>query len=417
MTVPWADNAIWWSVYPLGACGAPIRTPDVPGVHHRLNALENWLDHLLSLGCNGLQLGPIFSSATHGYDILDHLSVDPRLGDMSDVDSLVATCHQRGIRVMLDGVFNHVASNHPRVEQARREGLDSEAGQLFRRDPTRPDTLSRFEGHESLVEIDHTSPQAHDYVVTIMEHWLAHGIDGWRLDAAYRISTPFLAQVIAEVKTHYPSALMMGEILHGDYGKLAQESGLDSITQYELWKAIWSGIRDRNPHELVWALSRHQETRGRELPWTFVGNHDVTRIASHVGVAGARVAAGIMMTLPGMPALYYGDEWAWTGVKEEREGGDDAIRSALPADGPYSLDENPQPESAETLRIWRVLAHIRRTHPWIATANVEVTSEIYRKVTFRMRADSGQWLDVEVNAEQEMPHLGITDSTGHLLSI
>jgi glycosidase len=375
------------------------------------------LNHVVSLGCNGLQLGPIFASASHGYDILDHTSVDPRLGDESDVAVLVAACHQRGIRVMFDGVFNHVASNHPRVEQARLDGLDSEAGRLFRRDPTRPDGLSRFEGHESLVEIDHASAEAHDYVKSIMEYWLARGIDGWRLDAAYRIPGPFLAKVIAEVKTTYPDALVMGEILHGDYGTLAEEAGLDSITQYELWKAIWSGIKDRNPHELVWALQRHQATRGRELPWTFVGNHDVTRIASQVSVAGAHVAAGIVMTLPGMPAIYYGDEWGWTGVKEEREGGDDAIRPALPQGGPEGLDLNGQSDMAQTQRTWQLLSHVRRTHPWIPTANVEVTSKIYRKVTYQTRADSGEWIDVEINTEQEIPHLRITDSTGELVYI
>jgi glycosidase len=424
MSATWAENTIWWSVYPLGACGAPIRTADEPGPHHRLAILENWLDHVLSMGCNGLQLGPIFASATHGYDILDHLRVDPRLGDMDDVDSLIAACHGRGIRVMLDGVFNHVASTHARVEQARREGLDSDAGQLFRRDPGRADGLSRFEGHDALVEIDHSSAQAHDYVVSIMEFWLAHGIDGWRLDAAYRIPRPFLASVIAEVKTRYADALMMGEILHGDYARIAEEAGLDSITQYELWKAIWSGIADRNPHELVWALQRHQATRHSELPWTFVGNHDVTRIASQVGangaqvgVHGAQVAAAIVMTLPGMPALYYGDEWAWTGVKEEREGGDDAIRPALPDEGPASLDLNLQPDTAQTLRVWRLLSHIRRTKPWIATGSVEVTAQSYRKVTYQTRADSGEWLDVSLDAEQETPRLRIADSEGELLHI
>ncbi|MDR2974162.1 MAG: alpha-amylase, partial [Propionibacteriaceae bacterium] len=189
MNARWAKTAIWWSVYPLGACGAPIRTGDRPGPHHRLRLLEGWLDHIIALGCNGLALGPIWQSSSHGYDIIDHLMIDPRLGDEADFDRLIDHCHRRGIRVLLDGVFNHVSSQHAGVKQVQSQGWGCAAARLFRRDPNQADGLSRFEGHDSLVELDHSHPEVVDQVTRIMSYWLDRGADGWRLDAAYRVPT------------------------------------------------------------------------------------------------------------------------------------------------------------------------------------------------------------------------------------
>ena len=121
----WIEHALWWHVYPLGACGAPIRRgPDDLDVVHRLTAPLDWLDHLVSLGCNGLQLGPVFASETHGYDTTDHLRIDPRLGSTDDFDRLVEACHARGLRVLLDGVFNHVGRAHPAYRAAVEHGPD-----------------------------------------------------------------------------------------------------------------------------------------------------------------------------------------------------------------------------------------------------------------------------------------------------
>ena len=110
----WPARVIWWKVYPLGFLGAePAALPSGADVRHRLRSLEPWLDYLIELGCNGLALNPIFSSETHGYDVVDHLRIDPRLGDDADVDWLMDACHRRGIRVLFDGVFNHVGRSFP----------------------------------------------------------------------------------------------------------------------------------------------------------------------------------------------------------------------------------------------------------------------------------------------------------------
>ena len=197
----WVDHVIWWHVYPLGFVGAePELTERVGSVIslHRLRRLEGWLDHLISLGANGLLLGPIFTSTTHGYDTTDYLAIDPRLGDDDDFDALVAACHERGIRVLLDGVFNHAGERSPRARARSRAVRVRPAGDWFRlRTTTKAgSTATSFEGHGQLVALNHDNPEVQDFVADVMEHWLARGVDGWRLDAAYAVPASFWAAVL-----------------------------------------------------------------------------------------------------------------------------------------------------------------------------------------------------------------------------
>src|SRR5437764_91464 len=165
-----------------------------------------------------------------------------------------------------------------------------------------------------------------------MNYWLDRGAAGWRLDAAYAVPASFWAKVLPVVRDAHPDTWFLGEMIHGDYAAYAADSGLDSITQYELWKAIWSSLNDPNFFELAWTLDRHNQILDAVMPQTFTGNHDVTRLASrltderHIGHALA-----ILLTVGGIPSIYYGDEQAFRGVKQERAGGDDEIRPAFPA--------------------------------------------------------------------------------------
>ncbi len=129
----WTRYAIFWGVFPLGFTGAedvlddPERPPE-----HRLRRLTGWLDHLVVLGCNGLLLNPLFASMSHGYDTLDYFRIDPRVGDLDDFDALVAACHERGIRVVLDGVFNHVGRGYPGLDDVLTSGAEAPAAHLFK---------------------------------------------------------------------------------------------------------------------------------------------------------------------------------------------------------------------------------------------------------------------------------------------
>jgi cyclomaltodextrinase len=331
----WADHAIWWQIYPLGF------TAD----GHRLSHLENWLDYAIELGCNGLLLGPVFASETHGYDTIDHFRIDPRLGDDADFDRLVAKAHDRGLRIALDGVFNHVARSFVHPEWFRGDG-------------------ATFEGHDNLIVLDHSSPAVEQYVGDVLRHWLDRGVDAWRLDAAYAVPPEFWRDVLPRDR----DAWYFGEVIHGDYAGYVAKSGLDSVTQYELWKAIWSSLNDGNFFELSYALGRHNTLLDTFVPQTFVGNHDVTRLATrlederHLGHALA-----ILFLVGGVPSIYYGDEQAFRGLKEDRAGGDDAIRPAFP-DKPDGL----APYGWPTYRLHQELIGVRRRHAWLTRARTTV---------------------------------------------
>jgi cyclomaltodextrinase len=348
--VTWADDAIWWHVYPLGFVGAEAEAlPEGEPVRHRLGQLENWLGYAIELGCSGLLLGPVFASETHGYDTVDHFRIDPRLGDDEDFDKLVAAAHAKGLRVLLDGVFNHVGRRFQAPAEFFREG-------------------DVFEGHERLVVLNHEEPGVVQHVVDVMCHWLERGADGWRLDAAYAVPPEFWRRVLDQVRPRYPEAWFVGEVIHGDYAGYVEKSGIDSVTQYELWKAIWSSLNDGNFFELAYALKRHDALLDTFVPQTFVGNHDVTRIATrldderHLGHALA-----ILFGIAGLPSIYAGDEQAFRGLKEDRAGGDDAIRPAFPA-GPEELAEHGRP----TYRLHQQLIGVRRRNAWLVRARTTV---------------------------------------------
>ena len=367
----WVEHGIWWHVYPLGATGAPIRPagPADGAPAPRLESLVAWLDYLVDLGASGLALGPIFEASTHGYDTTDHFRIDPRLGDDAVFDRLAEACRDRGVALMLDGVLNHVGTAHPLFRAAVAGG----ERRLFYFDgpgdsgsPTGSPGYAVFEGHEGLAVLNHDNDEVADLAVSVLSHWLGRGASAWRLDAAYAVPPSFWARVLPRVRSEFPDAWFVGEVIHGDYAGIVERSSMDSLTQYELWKAIWSCLLDENFFELDWCLNRHNAFLDAFVPLTFVGNHDVTRLASRIGDAKAALAVTILLTVGGIPSIYYGDEQAFRGVKTDRPGGDDEVRPVLP----------PGPEGLSPLGDWlyrwhQALIGLRRRHPWLVRGRTE----------------------------------------------
>ena len=305
---------IWWHVYPLGQRGAdPDRcrrgrvrhrrapagpAPPLARLRGRTSARRDCSSARSSLQC------------THGYDTLDHLAVDPRLGDRDDFDRWSPRAHDCGMRVMLDGVFNHVGADHPLLRRALAEGPGSDPrssvpDRLGRaraaHGPRASRATSRWSPSTTTSRPSPTCDRRDDPLA-------GRGADAWRLDAAYAVPPEFWARVLPRVRAAHPDVTVIGEVIHGDYADLVARSGMDGVTQYELWKALWSSIADRNFFELAHALDRHAGFVEHFRPMTFVGNHDVTRIASRVGDDGATLALAVLMTVGGSPSLYYGDE-------------------------------------------------------------------------------------------------------------
>ena len=361
----WVDHAIWWQVYPLGFVGAyPAEQPPATE-EHRMRRIVDWFDHAIALGASGIALGPVFASRTHGYDTTDHYRIDSRLGDDSDFDHLIAEAHGRGLRVLLDGVFNHVATDFTRTEWFRKHG----------------NAFDTFEGHCELIALAHDNPEVIDYTVDVMTNWLRRGADGWRLDAAYAVPDRFWAAVLPRVRAEFPDAWVVGEVIHGDYAARVRDSGFDSVTQYELWKAIWSSLNDGNFHELDWALLRHNEFIDDFVPMTFVGNHDVTRIASRLdNTRHLEHALVLLLTSGGTPSVYAGDESAYRGIKEERFGGDDAVRPEFTAPL-MGVDEHGH----DIYRLHQYLIGLRRRHPWLHTARTTKLQLTNRQYIYETR--------------------------------
>ena len=343
MLPAWVPGRTLYHVHALGAADG-----------NGLAALTSWVDHVAALGCGGLLLTPIHASTSHGYDTVDPFALDPRLGTEADFDALVSACRDRDIALILDGVFNHVGRAFPRTDWL---------------------SGATFEGHDELRALDHGNPEVLDWATAVALHWLERGTRGWRLDVAYALPPRFLAELTARVAAAHPDALLFGEMIHGDYAGFVTKTGLHSVTEYELYKAIWSSLNDGNMWELAWALDRHRAHSAVFAPVTFIGNHDVTRIASQLDKAvHIELALAILFTVPGIPCVYYGDELGWTGVKEDRAGGDDAIRQALP----------PRPPAEdELLASHRRWIAFRRERPELTSAALEVVDKTNRTIDYR----------------------------------
>ena len=409
----WVRYGIWWHIYPLGFVGADIRPSGPREFHGRgLDSIADWLGYARDLGVSGLLLGPIFESATHGYDTLDHMHVDVRLGGDEAFDRLAESCREYGMSLVLDGVFNHVGWAHPAVQDALAGRTDGPWAGMVATHPGpdgRPE-LNVFEGHGGLVDLNHADPRTADYVARVMNHWLDRGAAGWRLDAAYATEVSFWRRVLPTVRAEHPHTWIFGEVIHGDYPAIVRDSGMDSVTQYELWKSIRHSIETQNFFELDWNLTRHNGFLDTFTPQTFIGNHDVTRIASEIGPEHAVLALAVLMTAGGVPSIYYGDEQAYVGVKEERVGGDDDIRPKFPL-SPAELS----PMGAWMYRAHQALIALRRQHPWLVGARTEKLLLENKRYRYRsVSADRRDSIIVELALEPKAS-VAITAPDGRTL--
>lgn len=384
------ESDIWYHLYPLGFLGAEDENP-APGaadgpIAHRLPGLVDWLDYLVDLGITALLMGPVFESESHGYDVVDPYHVDRRLGTEADLVHLIDECRRRSLRVGLDAVFHHVGRGHPYFLDLRAHGRESAWRDWFEVDFDRPGpdgfTYADFEGHSQLVKLNHSNPQVLEWAVDVARFWIEHGVDAFRLDAAYALPPHFVRTFTERTRALRTDVFLVGEVIHGDYVRTARQTQLTTLTQYELWKAIWSSLNDGNFFELAHTLQRHADFCQHFPPWNFVGNHDTTRIATQL--RDKRLlphALALLFTLPGIPAVYAGDEQRATGRKYDRAGGDAKIRRPLKF--------RPGELEGESHRIWNLhcdLIAVRRARPWLVTGELNVTHTDNRLMTYEVRA-------------------------------
>jgi cyclomaltodextrinase len=360
----WSHDAIFYHMYPLGLCGAPRRNSFHGAPEPRLAQLHGWIAHLAGLGVNAVYLGPLFESGAHGYDTADYYHVDRRLGDDETLRDLVAALHAAGIRVILDGVFNHVGRDFWAFRDLLERGESSPyrdwfAGIDFSRRSPRGDPFAyeAWSGHFDLVKLNLANHDAREHLFGAARKWIeTYNIDGLRLDVAEIIDPAFLRDLAAVCRAVRPDFWLMGEQVHGDYRRIVGPGMLDSATNYELYKGLYSSLNDRNYFEVAYALNRQFGPQGiyRGLPlYNFADNHDVSRVASllrdpaHLGLLYA-----LLLTAPGTPSIYYGSEWGLGGMKSSD---DSVLRPALALR--EARERAPHPDLAATIARLTRLRH------------------------------------------------------------
>lgn len=334
----WIQDATVYHLFPLGSTGAPARNDFSSPPSQRLNGLHDWLPYLSELGVDTLLLGPVLESSAHGYDTADLYHLDRRLGTDDDFRAFVAACHERGLRVVLDAVFHHVGRDFWAFRDVQRRGAQSAYCNWFfldfsGRSPAGDDfAYEGWDGHFDLVKLNTDDPGVRAHLLDAARLWLGEfGVDGLRLDAADVLALDFqleLAQVCRSLK---PDCWLLGEVVHGDYRRWANPDTLDGTTNYELYKGLYSSHNDRNLFEVAYALQREFGAGGlyRDLPLlNFADNHDVPRLASILHDAAHLTPLYLLLlTVPGVPSLYYGSEW---GVRGKKAADSDApLRPAL----------------------------------------------------------------------------------------
>ena len=333
----WYDESVFYQIYPLGLCGAPQANDGVQ--EHRLRRILDWIPHIEKLGCGAVLLNPLFESDAHGYDTRDYRRVDVRLGTNGDLKELVAALHERGIRVVLDGVFNHVGRGFWAFRDVQEKKWDSPYRDWFH---ISFDGNSGYndgfwyegwEGHFELVKLNLRNGAVADYLLDTVRFWVEEfGIDGLRLDVAYCLDRDFIARLRQFCCSLRPDFFLVGETLHGDYNQWVGEGKCHSCTNYECYKGLYSSLNDLNLFEIGHSLRRQFGSepwclyRGKKL-LNFVDNHDVTRVAGILrNPAHLPVIYGLLFAMPGIPCIYYGSEW---GAQGDKAHGDAALRAAF----------------------------------------------------------------------------------------
>ena len=399
----WYEKAVFYHMYPLGMTGSPKRN-DSPETVHRFNELDQWIPHIRELGCTAIYIGPLFESTSHGYDTRDFKIVDRRLGDNDDFIRFVSLCHESGIRVVVDGVFNHTGREFFAFRDIQEKKWDSPykdwyKGVRFDWGSTMGDPFAyeAWHGIADLPALHVRNPEVKSFLFDIIRFWITKfDIDGIRLDCANVLDFSFIEEMRSFTEPLKEDFWLMGEVIHGEYSRWVNPKMLHSVTNYALHKSLYSGCNDHNFFEIAHNV-RRLEPLGRDL-YTFVDNHDEDRIASKLNIKEHLFPVHVLLfTLPGIPSVYYGSEWAVPGKRTSSC--DDMLRPAIhPA-------EFQDLEVPLTGRI-RQLARIHRDHPAFHRGDYKELLLTNRQYAFS-RSGSGETIITAVNNDENSCSLSI----------
>lgn len=330
----WAYESVFYQIYPLGFCGAPFENDGVQT--HKIKKVEEWIPHMKKLGINAIYFSPVFESDTHGYNTRDYKKIDVRIGTNQDFKEVCQRLHENGIRVVLDGVFNHVGRGFYQFQDVLKNRENSPYLNWFHinlgGNSNYNDGLwyEGWEGNYDLVKLNLQNGEVVHHILDAVQYWIQEfDIDGLRLDVAYCLDENFVRTLRSFTTERKSDFFLLGEMLHGDYNRLMNDSMLHSVTNYECYKGLYSSFNSMNMFEINHSLLRQFGPenwtlyKGKHL-LSFVDNHDVTRVASILtNEKHLPLIYAMCFGMPGIPCVYYGSEW---GTRADKSQGDPALR-------------------------------------------------------------------------------------------
>lgn len=331
----WAYESVFYQIYPLGFCGAPFENDGV--AQSRILKVMDWIPHIKKLGANAIYFSPVFESDTHGYNTRDYTKIDTRLGSNEDFAKVCGELHKEGIKVVLDGVFNHVGRGFWAFQDVLKNRENSPYVSWFARidfggNSNYNDGLwyEGWEGNYDLVKLNLHNEDVIQHIFSAVDGWIKEfDIDGIRLDVAYCLDHEFLRRLREFTDSKKQDFFLLGEVLHGEYGRMLDQMHIHSLTNYQCYKGIHSAFNSSNMFEIVHSLMRlfgpedWTVCRGAHL-LSFADNHDVSRIASIIQDPNCLpLVYAMVYGMPGIPCVYYGSEW---GTKADKSQGDPALR-------------------------------------------------------------------------------------------
>ncbi|MBD3229313.1 MAG: alpha-amylase [Candidatus Lokiarchaeota archaeon] len=401
----WAKRSVIYHIYPLGFFDAPRYGREESKVVDRLSGIRDYYDHFQNLGINTIQFGPIFESVSHGYDTIDYMKVDHRLGTNDIFKQIVSELHNMGIKVLVDGVFNHVSREFDSFKDIQEYKEKSWRKHWHRVDFSKNSPYDdgfdyeNWEGHYELVKLNLDEKDVRDYIFSVVRYWLGEiDIDGWRLDVAYQIKPDFWRNFRRVCKETKQDCFLIGEMIHGPYDKWVGPDLLDAGTSYQIYKSIWSAFNSNNMYELKAVIERsfHPEwgVFKNIVLVNFLGNHDTTRIRSILKDERYLYPAFIFLfTSNGIPKIYYGDEIGMKGVKGKHDDYD--LRKPMPK----KFDDWPVNANAILEHLKKLIQIRKNNHALIYGSITPVYAQ--DNILVYLRRSSSQTILIVINNSTE----------------
>ena len=400
----WYDNAVFYHIYPLGLCGCPHENTGESGSH--FDILSEWAAHAARIGCTAIYIGPLFESGSHGYDTNDYRMVDRRLGTNEDFRDFVKNCHGMGMKVIVDGVFNHTGRGFWAFQDLKRNRENSRYRNWYcdvnfwgNNEYNDGFSYANWGGHNMLVKLNVWNGEVRDYLFDTVRFWVSEfDIDGIRLDAADVLDFGFMRDLRGVCDSIKSEFWLMGEVIHGDYSRWANQGMLHSVTNYELHKGLYSGHNDHNYFEIAHSIRRLNGIVGDKIRlYTFVDNHDVSRIWSKLNNKAHLFNVMLLLyTVPGIPSLYYGSEFGIPGDKQR--GSDWNLRPAL------NLSDFS--EDMPLCRLIRALGRIKKQFPEVTWGEYKELHLTTRQYAFA-RILNGRAVITVLNNDDQGVHMEI----------